>query len=177
MYEGDKEYDWGSNLHTYLPYMRLADIYLMYAESCAAVGGASFKSENCSLTALDAINKIRTRCGAKGVHTSYIADNKKFMDEIRRERAVELSMEGFRFNDLQRWLLLTEAPYTEKYSVEFDRVESPEFYKTNDPANAEVANYRHELIVKRVFGTKHYWFPLPDDDVYLYPEFGQNPGW
>ena len=79
--------------------MRLADIYLMYAESCAAVGGASFKSENCSLTALDAINKIRTRCGAKGVHTSYIADNKKFMDEIRRERAVELSMEGFRFND------------------------------------------------------------------------------
>lgn len=175
--EGDKEYDWGSNLHTYLPYMRLADIYLMYAESCAAVGGASFKSENCSLTALDAINKIRTRCGAKGVHTSYIADNKKFMDEIRRERAVELSMEGFRFNDLQRWLLLTEAPYTEKYSVEFDRVESPEFYKTNDPANAEVANYRHELIVKRVFGTKHYWFPLPDDDVYLYPEFGQNPGW
>ena len=102
---------------------------------------------------------------------------KKFMDEIRRERAVELSMEGFRFNDLQRWLLLTEAPYTEKYSVEFDRVESPEFYKTNDPANAEVANYRHELIVKRVFGTKHYWFPLPDDDVYLYPEFGQNPGW
>ena len=33
------------------------------------------------------------------------------------------------------------------------------------------------MIVKRVFGTKHYWFPLPDDDVYLYPEFGQNPGW
>ena len=72
---------------------------------------------------------------------------------------------------------LQKPPYTEKYSVEFDRVESPEFYKTNDPANAEVANYRHELIVKRVFGTKHYWFPLPDDDVYLYPEFGQNPGW
>lgn len=175
--EGDKEYDWGNNLHTYLPYMRLADIYLMYAESCAALGGSSAKSENCSLTALDAINKIRNRCGAEEVHASYIADNKKFMDEIRRERAVELSMEGFRFNDLQRWLLLTESPYTEKYSVEFDRVENPEFYKTNDPADAEVANYRHELIVKRVFGTKHYWLPLPDNDVYLYPEFGQNPGW
>lgn len=175
--EGDKEYDWGNNLHTYLPYMRLADIYLMYAESCAALGGSSAKSENCSLTALDAINKIRNRCGAEEVHASYIADNKKFMDEIRRERAVELSMEGFRFNDLQRWLLLSESPYTEKYSVEFDRVENPDFYKTNDPADAEVANYRHELIVKRVFGTKHYWLPLPDNDVYLYPEFGQNPGW
>lgn len=77
--------------------MRLADIYLMYAESCAAFGGSSAKSDNCTLTSLDAVNKIRTRCGAEGVHSSYIADNKKFMDEIRRERAVELSMEGFRF--------------------------------------------------------------------------------
>ena len=27
--EGDREYDWGSNLHTYLPYMRLADIAMI----------------------------------------------------------------------------------------------------------------------------------------------------
>ena len=174
---GDKEYDWGSALHTYLPYMRLADIYLMYAESCAAVGGASGKSSNFTKTALDAINTIRNRCGAGEVADSYAADRNKFMDEIRRERAVELSMEGFRFNDLQRWLLLTESPYTEKYAVEFDRLENDDFYKNNDPAEAQVANYRHELLVKRVFGTKHYWFPLPDDDVYLYPEFPQNPGW
>ena len=174
---GDKEYDWGSALHTYLPYMRLADIYLMYAEACAAVSGASGKSSNFTKTALDAINTIRNRCGAGEVADSYAADRNKFMDEIRRERAVELSMEGFRFNDLQRWLLLTESPYTEKYAVEFDRLENDDFYKNNDPAEAQVANYRHELLVKRVFGTKHYWFPLPDDDVYLYPEFPQNPGW
>ena len=117
---------------------------------------------------MDAINKIRTRCGAEGVQPAYLADNHKFMDEIRRERAVELAMEGFRFNDLQRWLLLTESPYTEKYAVEFDRVENPDFYKTNDPADAEVANWHKHLLVKRVFGTKHYWFPLPDNDVYLY---------
>ena len=172
-----KEYDWGSNLHTYLPYMRLADIYLMYAESCAVLGGPSAKADNCKLTALDAINKIRTRCGAEGVQPAYLADNHKFMDEIRRERAVELAMEGFRFNDLQRWLLLTESPYTEKYAVEFDRVENPDFYKTNDPADAEVANWHKRLLVKRVFGTKHYWFPLPDNDVYLYGDYGQNPGW
>ena len=174
---GDKEYDWGSALHSYLPYMRLADVYLMYAESCAAFGGASGKSSNFSKTALDAVNTIRERCGAGTVGDSYVADKNKFMDEIRRERAVELSMEGFRFNDLQRWLLLSESPYTEKYAVEFDRVESDDFYKNNDPADAEVANFRHVLLVKRVFGTKHYWFPFPDDDVYLYPEFNQNPGW
>ena len=81
------------------------------------------------------------------------------MDEVRRERAVELSFEGFRFNDLQRWLLLTEEPYTIKTSQEFERVENEDFYKNNDPAEAEVRNFREETILKRVFGTKHYWFP------------------
>jgi len=99
------------------------------------------------------------------------------MDEVRRERAVELSFEGFRFNDLQRWLLLTEEPYTIKTSQEFERVENEDFYKNNDPAEAEVRNFREETILKRVFGTKHYWFPLLDNDVYLYAEFPQNPGW
>ena len=27
--------DYGPNPHAYIPYMRLADIYLMYAEACA----------------------------------------------------------------------------------------------------------------------------------------------
>lgn len=175
--EGDRDYDWGSNLHGYLPYMRLADIYLMYAESCAAVGGATAKATNCALTAEGAINKVRERCGAGKVAATYAANNHKFMDEIRRERAVELAFEGFRFNDLQRWLLLTEYPYTVKTSQEFDRVEDASFFKDNDPKDARVANYRQEIILTRVFGTKHYWFPLPDNDVYLYPEFGQNPGW
>src|SRR5690606_10721497 len=31
----DGAYNWSGNLHVYLPYMRLADIYLMYAEACA----------------------------------------------------------------------------------------------------------------------------------------------
>ena len=107
----------------------------------------------------------------------YISNSQKFMDEVRRERAVELSFEGFRFNDLQRWLLLTEEPYTIKTSQEFERVENEDFYKNNDPAEAEVRNFREETILKRVFGTKHYWFPLLDNDVYLYAEFPQNPGW
>ena len=42
----DGLYNWSGNLHTYLPYMRLADIYLMYAEACAAVDGAAGKSTN-----------------------------------------------------------------------------------------------------------------------------------
>ena len=175
--EVDKDYDWGSAFHCYLPYMRLADIYLMYAEACAAFGGATGKSSNFGKTAEDAINTLRDRCGAGHVAPEFVADSHKFMDEVRREREVELSFEGFRFCDLQRWLLLTEAPYNQKFSQEFDRVESADFYKNNDPRDAQVANYRRELILTRNFDTKHYWFPLPIKETQLYPEFNQNPGW
>ncbi len=173
----DGAYNWSGNLHTYLPYMRLADIYLMYAEACAAVGGAAGKATNFGKTAEGAINTLRNRVGAGHVSASYTGDNRKFIDEVRRERAVELSFEGFRFNDLQRWLLLTEYPYNVKTSQEFDRVENEDFYKSNDPKDARIANFTEKQIVKRLLGVKHYWFPLLESDVYLYVEFPQNPGW
>lgn len=175
--EVDKDYDWGSALHCYLPYMRLADIYLMYAEACAAFGGATGKSSNFGKTAEDAINTLRDRCGAGHVAPEFVADSHKFMDEVRREREVELSFEGFRFCDLQRWLLLTEAPYNQKFSQEFDRVESADFYKKHDAKDAKVANYRRKLILTRNFDAKHYWFPLPIKETQISSEFKQNPGW
>ena len=160
----DGKYNWSGALHAYRPYMRLADICLMYAESCAALGGANETSKVYNLSAVGAINKLRERVGAGEVGSNYIVDKNKFIDEVRRERAVELSFEGFRFNDLQRWLLLTEYPYNVKTSHEFSRMESDEFFSTegNDPRNARIANLREEVLRKRVFGTKHYWFPLPD---------------
>ena len=173
--EIDREYDWGSALHTYLPYMRLADVYLMYAEATAVIGGREGKSSKCDLTSVDAINKLRDRVGAGHVDAGFTGN--AYMDEIRRERAVELMFEGHRFNDLQRWLLLTEAPYTQKYSHEFTRVNDADWYKSNDPKDAEVIGLKKELIIERAYDTKHYWFPLPDSEVYLYEAFQQNPGW
>lgn len=174
----DGAYNWSGALHIYLPYMRLADVYLMYAEACAATGGASAKASNFSKTAEGAINTLRDRVGEGHVDARYAADKNKFIDEVRRERAVELSFEGFRFNDLQRWLLLTEKPYTVKTSQEFKRVETDGYFTSGkDPANAEVTGWGEKVILTRDFGTKHYWFPLKDSDAKLYPEFGQNPGW
>ncbi|MCW0483278.1 RagB/SusD family nutrient uptake outer membrane protein [Gaoshiqia sediminis] len=173
----DGAYNWSFNMHTYLPYMRLGDIYTMYAEACAAFGGATGKAANFDKTAEEAINTLRDRVGAGHVNAKYTGDKNKFIDEVRRERAVELSFEGFRFCDLQRWLLLTEYPYNVKTSQEFDRVEDYDFFKDNDPRNARVANFREEVILTRQFGTKHYWFPLKISDTSMYPEFGQNPGW
>lgn len=176
----DGDYNDNAGIQTYLSYMRLADVYLMYAEATAAKDAGftrTNKASNCSLTSEAAINKVRARCGAGEVNVKYTGD--AYMDEIRRERAVELMFEGHRFSDLQRWLLLTEDPYTIKTSQEFDRVHPVTWYTsgTNDPKDAKVANWREETILKRQFDTKHYWFPLPDSEVYLYEDFPQNPGW
>lgn len=172
----DGMYNWGGALQCDLPYMRLADIYLMYAEAGAAVQGANYKSNKCNLTAVDAINVLRDRVEAGHVADKYAANQQKFMDEVRRERAVELAFEGFRWNDLQRWLLLTEYPYNIKTSQEFKRVGNYDFTK-KDPRDAEVTGWSEKTILTRDFSEKHYLLPLKQSDVYLYPEFGQNPGW
>lgn len=172
----DVMYEWGGALQCDLPYMRLADIYLMYAEAGAAVQGANYKSNKCNLTAVDAINVLRDRVEAGHVADKYAANQQKFMDEVRRERAVELAFEGFRWNDLQRWLLLTEYPYNIKTSQEFKRVGNYDFTK-KDPRDAEVTGWSEKTILTRDFTEKHYLLPLKQSDVYLYPEFGQNPGW
>ena len=172
----DGMYNWGGALQCDLPYMRLADIYLMYAEAGAAVQGANYKSNKCNLTAVDAINVLRDRVEAGHVADKYAANQQKFMDEVRRERSVELAFEGFRWNDLQRWLLLTEYPYNIKTSQEFRRVGNYDFTK-KDPRDAEVTGWSEKTILTRDFSEKHYLLPLKQSDVYLYPEFGQNPGW
>lgn len=172
----DGMYNWGGALQCDLPYMRLADIYLMYAEAGAAVQGANYKSNKCNLTAEDAINVLRDRVEAGHVAAKFASDKQKFMDEVRRERAVELAFEGFRWNDLQRWLLLTEYPYNIKTSQEFKRVGNYDFTK-KDPRDAEVTGWSEKTILTRDFSEKHYLLPLKQSDVYLYPEFGQNPGW
>lgn len=187
----DKLYEWAGSLQCYLPYMRLADVYLMYAEAVVAAkkGNGSVTS---SKTAVEAINDLRDRVGADHVSDSYTGSYEKLMDEIRRERACELAFEGFRWNDLQRWMLLTSSPYNVKTSQEFTRVMENvdletkkqgvikvenEWYRNNDPAEAEVKGWTEKEITTRLLGTKHYWFPLPDADVYLYEDFAQNPGW
>ena len=188
--EGDRWYeawDGGAPFHCYLPYMRLADIYLMYAEARTAIANnvndINERPIYCpSLSAVDAINKLRDRVNSSDYPMEHVPANLRdtrehFLDEIRRERAVELSFEGFRWCDLQRWLLLTETPYTVKYSHEFERLETDDWFKSHDPMDAKVGNFTKKTLVTRRLESKHYWFPLPDKDTYLYVGFDQNPGW
>jgi hypothetical protein len=134
------------------------------------------------MSGVEAINALRDRVNTadfpmEHVPAQFLNSPRDFMDVVRRERAVELAFEGFRWNDLQRWLLLTEPPYTVKYSHEFERIENDDWYKSHDPKDAQVSNFRKKELITRNLDSKHYWFPLPDKDTYLYKGFNQNPGW
>ncbi|CAM3533910.1 RagB/SusD family nutrient uptake outer membrane protein [Sphingobacterium prati] len=171
----DQAYSYGTNLHIYVPYMRLADVYLMYAESAMmGTNSATGKADNYGKTAVEAINVVRDRAGVGHVDSKFLGSAASLLPELRRERAVELSFEGHRFNDLRRWLLLTESPYTLKKAVSFDRAGT---FNNQDPSQNRVVNIQENIILERKFTSKHYWLPLKVRDVNMYPEFYQNPGW
>lgn len=173
-YDGYKE----NNVFA-LSFMRLADVYLMYAEATAVgYGTPQSNAVGYNLSAVDAVNKIRKRPGLNvgDVAEKFLATTDAFLSEVRRERAVELAFEGHRFVDLRRWLLLTKSPYTLKKAVQFDRG-MPNSQVYADPQNAKVNNFRETVLLERHLGEKHYWFPFLQSDVNLYRDFKQNPGW
>lgn len=171
----DGGYDYGNNLNIHVPWMRLSDVYLMYAEAAAAgYNSATGKDPSYSKNAVEAVNVVRDRAKVGPVANKFLGTTESFMNEVRRERAVELAFEGHRFNDLRRWLLFTKSPYTLKKSVEFNRDAS---FNIATPKTNKVLNIRETVILERNYSDKHYWLPLKNSDVSLYSEFKQNPGW
>jgi hypothetical protein len=163
-----------------MPLVRLADVYLMYAEATAnGYGSATATASGYGLTAVGAVDKVRDRAGVGHVDAKFLGSVDQFMSEVRRERAVELSFEGHRFTDLRRWLLLDKAPYNKKTAVYFDRAaDQTDKERYENPKNNHVLNLREVVLTERHYSLpKHNWFPFPKKDVQMYPEFKQNPGW
>ena len=190
---GFNKFDNAFNNHqVHIPWMRLSDVYLMYAESIA-MGYNNIRSTATTFSqdAVFAINKVRNRVllpngnPLPGVHASFLTSADVFMSEVRRERAVELAYEGHRFNDLRRWLLLTKYPYNVKTGITFDRdiPETNDVTPTNifldkvNPENNKINNLKEYIVLERLFTDKHYWLPLKQADASIYLEFSQNPGW
>lgn len=111
---GTKDHDGAAKSTSDWPLMRAAEVYLNYAEAKAELGTLSQEDLNIS------INKIRKRAkmpnliltDANSSPDLYLAAcypnveqgvNKGVILEIRRERTIELVMEGLRQWDLFRW--------------------------------------------------------------------------
>lgn len=165
--EGTNQWDklW-DNFQSTVSYMRLADVYLMYAEAVLQGYGSASSSVPGSITAEEAVNIVRNRAQLPDLTAPYITPA-AFMEVIIRERAVELGFEAHRFCDLRRWNLNGDPKYLDKTEIQFDQ----------DPVTKKPINLVENTVITRVVEKKHNWLPLSVEDTKRYADFKQNPGW
>ncbi|MEA4935848.1 MAG: RagB/SusD family nutrient uptake outer membrane protein [Paludibacter sp.] len=154
--------DDGWNSYTWeCPNMRLADVYLMYAEAVNEAYGPTGSAPG-GITAAEAVNIVRKRANVPNVDARFLIDKGKFREFLRKERAVELAFESHRWYDNRRQYIAHLPKYKEKYTLDFDQGHT---------------YFKKTLHTTIIFDKKHYWLPFPKNQVNLYPEFKQNPGW
>jgi len=90
--------------------LRLADVYLMYAE-------ASNEQIGPNQLALDKLNAIRTRAGLVALTLADLFDKQTFRNEVDQQRRAELAFEGERWFDLIRYARQTIADPSAKHKV------------------------------------------------------------
>jgi len=146
---------------------RYGKILLEYAESKAELG-------ECTQEVLDkSINELRDRVGMPHLTVdvgfvdpawpNWEVPVSPLINEIRRERRIELCSEGFRWDDLVRWkagkLLENEKTYV-------------------GALNPKTGNY-HVMYpgAVRKWDNKLYLYPLPIEDLVMNTKLTQNPGW
>ena len=149
------------------PIIRLADLYLMYAEAL-----------NESKAAPDAevyeyIDRVRRRTGLEGVVESWrkyaLNPNKPstkegMRDIIQRERMNELVFEGSRFWDLRRWKLAKEYMNKTIRGLNIFGETAETFYQV-------------QAMYQLKFENKDYLWPIRQSVLMKNTNLVQNPGW
>lgn len=175
------------------PVLRLAEVYLMYAEALIERYGA-ITDEQLN----QSINKLRERAGVKPLTVKLASDyDLDLKEEIRRERAIELFMEGHRFDDLKRWgiaevalnesrcgMVVGDANYPTVFVDENGNPTSR--YKKNTyvwgEEKVETALGMLNCVVissksNHHFAKTHYLWPIPSSQIGRNPNLKQNPGY
>ncbi len=149
------------------PHIRVAQLYLDYAEAANEAYGPNGMAPGASLTAVQALNVVRNRANMPDVLAKYTSDKDAFRKRIYNERAVELYHEFHRWHDLRRWKLSKEVLGQGRiYGVEIKDIGGQTVYEKKALEGA-----------LRVFEDRHYWYPFPSKVMDIMTQFEQNPGW
>ncbi|MAB91461.1 MAG: RagB/SusD family nutrient uptake outer membrane protein [Zunongwangia sp.] len=149
-----------TNNNRTLPMMRLAEIYLDYAE-------ALNEADPGNPDILIYLNKIRERAGIPiyGDAGMPVPSSQSAMREaIHRERRVELAFENIRYFDVIRWKKGPQLFDGPKHGLDINAPEESNFYNVVE-------------FEQRVFSQRHSLFPIPQDEINANPELIQNTGW
>ena len=171
------------------PVIRFAEVLLIYAEALFERDGSISDSD------LDiSINQLRDRVGMPHLTNGFVAANSLDMQtEIRRERTVELYLEGFRFDDLRRWKTAQAEMSQDFKSTKFLGTPFETPFDVFNPMTGAITNIDNSLkgyngydadgfgildaADAREFEDKNYLFPLPLLQLTLNANLEQNPGW
>lgn len=147
--------------------IRYAEVLLTYAEA---------RLEQGTLTQEDldnSINLLRQRVGMAPMNLNSLAQH--HMDvrtEIRRERRIELVLEGQRYFDVRRW---REG---EKLAQPIEGVKASWFPELEGSSfRISPAGYLQAQWNRRFEDPKNYLWPVPQPQLDRNPNLGQNPGW
>ena len=155
------------------PIMRLADVYLMYAEALNEVAAA--KGEAVPEDVYYYIDQVRERAGLKGVKESWAKYSKNpnkpntpegMREIIQQERLIELAFEGKGYWDILRWKR-AEKEFNQPIYGWNVMGATPEEYYVRTEAEARESS----------FSIKDYLTPLSLYDLDRNPNLVQNYGW
>lgn len=173
------------------PQIRLAEVYLIYAEAKCELGGGAISDADLNIS----INKIRARNNVAPLTNALIAPypSLTMLGEIRRERALELYLENSRFDDLKRWgIAETELNQPiEGMVVQYNGSATEVATGTNPITKNPLYNASKfvygidsktgaviiDPATNRKFKRMHYLYPLPNDQRSLNPNLVQNPNY
>ncbi|WP_430424746.1 RagB/SusD family nutrient uptake outer membrane protein [Maribacter litoralis] len=169
-----------------MPFIRLAEVYLMYAEALYELNGSLTDAQMD-----ESINLVKARAGLPPLSNSFLATNNMDIEtEIRRERTIELYAEGAtRFNDLKRWGIAEDELGETIYGAVIEgtvyennpELYSPEGYGFGEGVTETGVGERRALIVQpaatRNFTRDNYLFPIPTSQTSLNENLNQNPGY
>jgi starch-binding outer membrane protein, SusD/RagB family len=165
--------------------LRFAEALLNYAEAKAEIGDIS--QGDLDLT----INKLRDRVGMPHLKMDVEMDPRyagdgvsALMVEIRRERRLELFMEGFRYNDLRRWKQGKKLEI-KTMGMRWDDAAKARYpgavvKSSVDPVSGKtyIDVYQGTDWATPVFNEgRHYLWPIPLNVIAQNPKVKQNPGW
>ena len=150
------------------PVIRLAELYLNYAEAVNEAYGPSGRAGKMSLTAVQALNAVRSRIGMPDVLTKYTSDKESLRERIRNERCVELAFEGHHYyHDTRRWKIAPRTMgttlygmYVEKTDVSAEHPEGKIYTRKALPNNRQC-----------VWKDYMYYIPFPDSEAFKMQNF------
>lgn len=149
----------------YNPILRKAEVFLSFAEASNEAWGPKVKGPGCLYSAYDIIKDVRLKSGGITdlTYLDEMASSKdKFRKLILNERRLEFAFENQRYFDLRRCLL---ALNEDIYGVEI----------TLDQNNLPV--YTEKVIEPRKYEVKHYFSPLPYNEIQKNKYLINNQGW